>query len=154
MREIIQQFDIQVISRLRKLEVPLARTAIFIVYFWFGFLKLLGISPAAPLVRALFEKTINFMPFSVFYTSFSVFEIVIGIFFLVRGFERLAIFLLGLHLITTILPLIFLPHIAWQAFFVPTLEGQYIIKNVLIAASAVVVGAKLIPMTPMSKTKQ
>lgn len=151
MQEIIQQFDILVISRLRRLEVPLARAAIFLVYFWFGILKFLGVSPAAPLVKDLFEKTINVMPFSVFYTFFSIFEVVIGVLFLIRGLERLAIFLLGLHLIATILPLIFLPHIAWQAFLVPTLEGQYIIKNILIVASAVVVGSKLISLSPSDK---
>ena len=154
MQKIIQKFDTRILSRLQRVEVPLARIAIFIVYFWFGFLKLLGVSPAAPLVQALFEKTIHFMPFTAFYTLFAVFEVAIGLLFLVRGLERLAIFLIGLHLITTILPLIFLPHIAWQAFLVPTLEGQYIIKNVLIAASAVVVGSKLVPIISMGKTKQ
>ncbi len=146
MEKLIQKFDIRIISRFQKLEVPLARIAIFIVYFWFGLLKLFGVSPATSLVQALFEKTIQFMPFATFYTLFAIFEVAIGLLFLVRGLERLAIFLIGLHLITTILPLIFLPHIAWQAFLVPTLEGQYIIKNVLIAASAVVVGSKLIPI--------
>lgn len=67
--------------------------------------------------------------------------------FLTKGFERIAIFLLGLHLFTTILPLIFLPDIAWQAFLAPTLEGQYIIKNILAAAFAVVVGFNLIPLS-------
>ena len=56
---------------------------------------------------------------------------IIGILFIVRGLERLAIFLLGFHLITTILPLIFLPQITWQTFLTPTLEGQYIIKNLV-----------------------
>ena len=71
---------------------------------------------------------------------------VIGVLFLVRGLERLAIFFLALHLVTTALPLIFLPQIAWQSFLVPTLEGQYIIKNILIVALAVVVGSKLVPI--------
>ena len=154
MRELIQKFDIRIISRLQRIEILLARTAIFIVYFWFGLLKLFGVSPAAPLVQALFKKTIHFMPFTTFYTLFAIFEVAIGLLFLVRGLERLAILLIGLHLITTILPLIFLPHIAWQAFLVPTLEGQYIIKNVLIAAIAVVVGSKLVPITSTDKTKQ
>ena len=142
----IQKFDVNIIKHLRKLEVPLARIAIFVVYFWFGLLKLLGMSPATPLVELLFEKTINFMPFPVFFTFLSVFEMVIGVFFLVRGLERLAIFFLALHLVTTALPLIFLPQIAWQGFLVPTLEGQYIIKNILIAALAVAVGSKLVPI--------
>jgi len=143
---LIQKFDIYVISCLRKIEVLLARTAIFIVYFWFGFLKLLGVSPATPLVQALFEKTIWFIPFPTFYFFFSLFEMAIGILFLIRGLERLAIFLLSLHLVTTVLPLFFLPQITWQGFLVPTLEGQYIIKNILIAAMAVVIGSKLVPI--------
>ena len=141
-----RKLDRQIVNRLHKLEVPLARTAIFVVYFWFGLLKLLGVSPAGPLVQSLFEKTIDFMPFAAFYSLFSVFEIAIGVLFIVRGMERLAIFLLGIHLITTALPLVFLPQIAWQSFLVPTLEGQYIIKNILIAAAAVVVGSKLVPI--------
>jgi len=147
MRALIQKFDRYVISSFRQLEVPMARTAIFIVYFWFGLLKLLGMSPAGQLVQALFEKTIWFMPFATFYLFFSLFEMAIGILFLIRGLERLAIFLLGLHLITTILPLFLLSQIAWQGFLVPTLEGQYIIKNILIAAMAVVIGSKLVPIS-------
>ncbi|MBI4250407.1 hypothetical protein HY622_02355 [Candidatus Uhrbacteria bacterium] len=146
MPKLIQRIDKRIINRLQRVETPLARTAIFVVYFWFGFLKLIGVSPAIPLVQALFEKTIPIIPFAVFYTFFSVFEMIIGVLFLIRGFERAAIFLLSLHLIATALPLLFLPHITWQAFLIPTLEGQYIIKNILIAASAVVVGSKLIPM--------
>ncbi|MDP3793296.1 MAG: hypothetical protein Q8R07_00925 [Candidatus Uhrbacteria bacterium] len=128
------------------MEVPLARAAIFVVYFWFGLLKLLGVSPAGPLVQELFQKTVWFVSFPAFYISFSVFEMVIGIIFLVRGWERLAIFLLGLHLLTTILPLVLLSQISWQGFLIPTLEGQYIIKNILIVAAAVVVGSKLVPI--------
>lgn len=146
MKKLIQKFDLHIIHFLWKLEIPLARTVIFIVYFWFGLLKLLGASPATPLVQALFEKTINVIPFTTFYTVFAIFEITIGLLFLVRGLERLSIFLIGLHIITTILPLIFLPNITWQAFLIPTLEGQYIIKNILIAAIAVVIGSKVAPM--------
>lgn len=145
MRNLIRTFDTQIIHRLRELEAPLARIAIFIVYSWFGFLKLLGVSSATPLVQALFERTITFMPFATFYALFALFEMAIGILFLVRGMERLAIFLLGIHLFTTALPLIFLPQLTWLTFLVPTFEGQYIIKNILIAASAVVVGSKLVP---------
>lgn len=130
-----------IIRRLQSLELPLARIAIFIVYFWFGALKLLGLSPATFLVQELFLKTIAFRPFSAFYILFSLFEILIGILFLVRGCERLAVFLIWIHLMIIVLPLFLLSQRTWQAFLVPTLEGQYIIKNILIAAVAVVVGA-------------
>ena len=144
MKKLIKRLDMSIIRWLQTLELPLARFAIFTVYFWFGSLKLFGISPAAPLVQALFERTISFVPFSAFYAVFSLFEVIIGVLFLVRGMERAAVLLIGLHLVTTVMPLIFLPHITWQAFLVPTLEGQYIIKNILIAASAVLVGSRVI----------
>ena len=142
----IQHLDIHIISFLKKVEIPAVRIAIFTVYFWFGMLKLIGASPATPLVHSLFEQTIHFMPFSTFYTLFAVFEMVIGILFLIPKMERVAILLLGLHLITTMLPLLVLPNTTWQGFLIPTLEGQYIIKNVLIIAAAIVIGARVVPM--------
>ena len=144
----IQKCDAYIIRRLQKLEVPMARAAIFIVYVWFGFLKLAGMSPAGPLVQALFQKTIGGVSFPLFYVFFSLFEMVIGIVFLIRGLERVALFLLALHLFTTVLPLIFLPALTWQGFLVPTLEGQYIIKNILIAAIAVIIGSRVVPIRP------
>lgn len=146
MKESVYNFDLAVISRLQKWELPLARAAIFVVYFWFGALKLAGVSPAGPLVRELFQQTISFMPFTAFYTFFSLFEMAIGLIFLVRGWERPAILLLAVHLITTVMPLVLLPPITWQGFLAPTLEGQYIIKNILIVAAAVIVGSKLVPL--------
>src|SRR3989338_7094310 len=70
MKSLALRFDSLVINRLQKLEIPLARTAIFIVYFWFGLLKLLDMSSAGPLVQTFFEKTIWFMPFQTFYFLF------------------------------------------------------------------------------------
>ncbi len=125
-----------------KIEVPFARLAIFVVYFWFGLLKLLGVSPAGAMVEGLFNQTIGFMPFDTFYLLFALFEMLIGLIFLIRGWERVAVALIGLHLITTVMPLFLMPELAWSGFLVPTLEGQYMIKNILIAALAVVVGAK------------
>ena len=154
MSELAKKIDTYSINLFRKCEVSLARIAIFTVYFWFGLLKLIGMSPAAPLVQGLFDRTINFMPFSTFYALFAVFEMAIGILFLIRGLERLAIFTLGLHMVTTIMPLFLMPEFTWQAFLVPTLEGQYIIKNILIIACAVVVGSKIVPKSSSSQTPQ
>jgi len=131
------------VSLSQRIDVRLGRFAIFLVYFWFGFLKLIGLSPAGPLVLALFEKTLGFMmPFPIFYSLFAVFEMAIGILFLIKGFEKLAFLFLAIHIFTTVLPLILLPSIAWNAPFVPTLEGQYILKNILIVSVAVFIAAR------------
>ncbi len=60
--------------------------------------------------------------------------------------ERLVIPLLALHMITTFMPLFLLPSITWAGFFVPTLEGQYIIKNLVIIAAAIGIAAQLHPL--------
>lgn len=143
---LLKKIDLSILNTLRRIEVPLARLAIFVVYFWFGALKLLGVSPAGPLVQELFDVAIISIPFPAFYMAFAIFEMIIGLAFLVRGWERVAIFLLMAHLATAALPLIVLPHITWQGFLVPTIEGQYIIKNILIAALAIVIGSRLAPL--------
>ncbi|GIW65931.1 MAG: hypothetical protein KatS3mg094_450 [Candidatus Parcubacteria bacterium] len=135
--------DETIIKFLKKIWQPLSKISLFIVFFYFGFLKVLGLSPATPLVEALFQKTLNFFPFSYFIIFFGLFEMLIGLAFIIPHLERLAIFLLIIHMITTFMPLILLPQISWQKFLVPTLEGQYIIKNLVIISLAFVIGAHL-----------
>jgi uncharacterized membrane protein YkgB len=106
------------------------------VYGWFGLLKVIAVSPANPLVNSLLQKTLPFITFDQFIVVFGVLEVVIGVLWLIPRLERVAAIFLGLHLVTTLMPLIVLPSITWQGWGVPTLEGQYIIKNVLIMAAA------------------
>ncbi|CAN5136074.1 DoxX family protein [soil metagenome] len=142
----LKKFDRSFIHLLRKISLPLSRFAIFLIYFWFGILKVVGASPASPMVLSLLSKTMPFMSPGLFLMMFGLFEVFIGIAFLVPGLERVAILLLCIHLITTILPLYFLPELAWSSPFVPTLEGQYIIKNILIAALGVGIASHLHPI--------
>ncbi len=148
MKNLIQKIDNFLIKDFQKLELTLVKFSIFLVYFYFGFLKFINKSPAEPLIEALFHKTLaKFISFSDFYPFFALFEMLIGILFLIRGLERIAILFLFLHLLMTFLPLLLLPQITWQSFFVPTLQGQYIIKNVLLIALAIVIGSKLRPIS-------
>jgi uncharacterized membrane protein YkgB len=137
----IYRIDHAVIRFFRRISIPLARISLFVIYFWFGILKVIGLSPASGLVYALHAQTIPFVPFYAFYIAFALFECLIGILFLIKGAERIVIPLLLVHLFTTILPLIFLPHMVWQQWFVPTLEGQYIIKNLALITAAIAIAA-------------
>jgi uncharacterized membrane protein YkgB len=140
------RIDHEIIHFLRKAFIPTARLALFVVYFWFGALKLAGLSPAGPIVYDLFERTIHFMSFDTFYVLFALFEMTIGIFFLFPHVIRIAIPLLVMHMITTFLPLVLLSSTTWQGFLTPTLEGQYIIKNLVIMAVAIGVASHAHPM--------
>ncbi len=126
--------------------MPLARGAIFIIYFWFGALKLIGASPASPMVAELLQRTIPFLSFEIFIVCLGLYEIAIGILFLIPRMERLVMLLLLPHLIVTALPLVFLPALTWRGILIPTLEGQYIIKNLAIVALALTIASHLRPV--------
>lgn len=145
MHKLILKFDQTVIHLAQKYTPVVARFALFTVYFWFGLLKVLGLSPAGPLVAALLQKTIPFLTPEQFIFYFGWLEMAIGLLFLIPQLSRAVILILALHLITTAGPLVLLPQITWQGWFVPTLEGQYIIKNLLIIATAMGITANLKP---------
>ena len=121
--------------------IAFGRIALFIVYFWFGILKTFLISPANPLINRLMGATYlsHIMSFDTFIILFACFEMLIGILFLFKKTAKAALVLMMLHMITTTLPLIFLPEMTWQGFLTPTLEGQYIIKNIILIALALLV---------------
>jgi uncharacterized membrane protein YkgB len=49
-------------------------------------------------------------------------------------------------MVTTFMPLFLIPQETWAGFFVPTLEGQYIIKNFVLIAAAIGIAANLHPL--------
>jgi len=126
--------------------MPLARVAIFVIYFWFGILKLFNLSPASPLAQALTAKTIGLQHYNLAFNILAVYECVVGILFLFPKATRIVIPLLFIHMIIVCSPLILVPHLAWSRPFVPTLEGQYIIKNVAIIALAIGIAAQTRPL--------
>lgn len=118
------------------------RISLGIIFIWFGLLKPLGISPAEPLLL----KTVSWLPFFEPKTWLSVigwWEVIIGVCFLFRPTIRIAIALLAMQMVGTFMPLVVLPSVTFQTSGFPyalTMEGQYIIKNLLIISSALVIG--------------
>ncbi len=115
----------------------LLRYSLAIIFIWFGLLKPLGMSPAADLVA----NTVYWLPPDVFLPILGWWEVAIGVGLLFRPLIRMALFLLFLHLPGTALPLLLLPDVCFSKFPIGlTLEGQYIIKNLLIISAAIVIG--------------
>lgn len=118
------------------------RLSLGIIFIWFGILKPFGISPAEPLLL----KTVSWLPFfqpKTWLVIIGWWEVAIGVFFLFRPTIRIAIALLAIQMVGTFLPLFILPFVTFQAEYfpyAPTMEGQYIIKNLLIISAALVVG--------------
>ena len=121
----------------------LIRISLFIIFFWFGLLKPLGLSAAEQLVL----DTVYWMPLFSAHTWLSIigwWEGVIGLCFLFEKTTKIALLLLLLQMTGTFMPLVILPDITFQNsnFFTPTLEGQYILKNILIIAAALIISNK------------
>ncbi len=143
---ILQTIDTHIINFFKKHWLMVARISLAIVFIWFGGLKVLGLSPASTLVQELFNTTVTFVPFDTFYILFAWFEVIIGVLFLFPKMTRIVIPLLFIHMITTFGPLVLLPSETWDGFMIPTLTGQYIIKNLVIIAVAMGIAAHVIPV--------
>jgi hypothetical protein len=120
----------------RRLQSTAARLALGLEYAWFGALKVCGASPATKLVVTLLARTLPFCPAHGFLVALGAAEVALGLSFWVPAFTRVSVACVVLHLCATALPLALLPDMTWAAPFVPTLEGQYILKNAVLFALA------------------
>ncbi len=134
--------DRRVRECLERIGFPFLRLALALVFVWFGLLKPLDASPANDLVK----RTIYWLPPDLFLPLLGWWEVAIGLCLLWRPLVRLGVLLLFLQMPGTFLPLFILPEVCFQrAPFVLTMEGQYIVKNLVLIAAAIVVGARVPP---------
>lgn len=121
------------------------RYSVAVIFIWFGALKPFFASPANELVK----RTVYWIQPDIFLPILGWWEVAIGICFLFRPLLRAGLLLLALQLPGTFLPLLVLPHVCFERIpFVPTMEGQYIIKNLLIIGAALVIGGTVNPAPP------
>jgi len=126
-------------KKMEKHSINLMRIALAIIYIWFGGLKITGMSPAEELV----EQTVYWFKPEVFTPILGLFELLIGLGLLIKQFIPYTIALLLLHMSATLFPIFILRTICFDAFpYCPTLVGQYIIKNLVLIAGALVVAGK------------
>lgn len=124
--------------------LTLLRVALGIIFLWFGALKLIpGVSPAEVLAgRTIETLTFGIVPASVAVPVLALWEVAIGVGLLLGRWMRLTLGLLFVQMLGTITPLFLFPDETWVRFpLVPTLEGQYIIKNIVLVSAAIVLGA-------------
>lgn len=142
-QSVFERIDTRITRWMARYSLDVLRFALGVIFIWFGALKFIpGLSPAEELVR----NTIYFVNPDFFIPILAAWEVVIGVGFLSGFFtnklQRATILLLFLQMIGAALPLVLLPEVVWTNFpFVLTLEGQYIVKNLVIIGSALVIGA-------------
>lgn len=124
--------------------ILLLRVSVGVVFLWFGFLKFFpGISPAEGLAtRTIAVLTLDLIPQDIAILILAAWECLIGVGLISGVFMRGTLLLLWLQMLGTITPIILFPgEVFTHVPYAPTLEGQYIIKNLVLISSGIVIGA-------------
>jgi len=139
-----EQIDITLTRWMARRGILFLRISVGIVFFWFGVLKFFpNLSPAQDLAARTIETlTFGVVPPSISLPVLAAWECLIGIGLISGRFMRVTLLLLILQMAGTITPLFLFPSETWTVFpIAPTLEGQYIIKNIVLVSAAIVIGA-------------
>ena len=140
----LEPIDLRVTSWMARHGVTITRVALGIVFLWFGVIKFVpGWSPAAALATRTIERlTFGLLQPAISLPVLAAWETLIGLGLLTGRYLRATLALLFLQMPGTVLPLFFFPRETFIAFpHAPTLEGQYIVKNLVLVAAGLVVGA-------------
>jgi uncharacterized membrane protein YkgB len=141
MRSIISRVDDVVIPFLRRWGVTTLRISLAVVFIWFGALKVFGVSPVVDLVAS----TVYWVDPDWFVPALGVVEILVGIGLAARRWLRLVLLVLAGQMVGTFLVFVLLPEIAFQDGnpLKLTVEGEFVIKNLVLLAAGMVVGASI-----------
>lgn len=122
------------------------RVSLGTVFLWFGVLKFFpGLSPAEDLAaRTITALTFGAVGPAVSLPVLATWETAIGLGLVTGRCLRAALLLLFAQMAGTVLPLFFFPGETWSRLpYAATLEGQYIIKNLVLVSAGLVIGATL-----------
>ncbi|MCI0450739.1 MAG: DoxX family protein [Chlorobi bacterium] len=136
--------DRRITSWMSTYGITLLRISLGIVFLWFGVLKFF---PGASAAMQLATKTISAISFGIIKPGVSIIllatlETLIGLGLISGKFLRITLFLLFMQMVGTITPLFLFPNETFNSVpFLPTLEGQYIIKNIVLISAGIVIGS-------------
>lgn len=124
--------------------MTLLRVSIGIIYVWFGALKYFpNLSPADQLAKDTIHLiTFGLIPSNVSIILLALWETSLGAVLIIGAWQRAVFYVLLLHMICTFVPLFFFAEVSFTTLpYGFTLVGQYIMKNLIIIAAALVLNA-------------
>ena len=139
-----QALDLAIVRWMARFGPVLLRVTLGIVFVWFGILKFFpNVSPAQELAtRTITVLTTGLVPDWLALPLLAAWECLIGLGLLLGRGLRGILFLLYVQMLGTLTPLVLFPSEVFAVIpYVPTLEGQYIIKNLVMISAGIVVGA-------------
>jgi uncharacterized membrane protein YkgB len=129
---------------LARYSVDALRISLGLIFFGFGVLKFVpGLSPAESLAaRTLDILTFGLVPERIGLVGVAALETTIGLLLLSGRGLRVALALLAVELVGILSPIVLLPTEMFRGVLAPTLAGQYVIKDITLAAAGMVVAAQ------------
>ena len=142
-RTTFQAIDTRVTHWLAEHGLTFLRISIGVIFFWFGVLKFWpGLSPADQLATDTIDKlSFGLMPDDLARIMLATLETAIGVGLITGKSMRFTLLMLVGQMLGTVTPLVLFLDVTWSGLFVPTLEGQYILKNVVLVSAALAIGA-------------
>lgn len=140
------KIETQITDWMARNGIFLLRLAIGIVFVWFGAQKFFkDMSPAESLaVRTISKLCFYILADGAIRYGLAIFEVLIGVGIMFRLYLRTTLFLLFVHMLGAFTPLFLFPEEIFVRFpFFLSLEGQYIVKNIVILAGVIVIGATI-----------
>lgn len=142
----LNKLDISITAWMNRNGLFLLRISMGIVFVWFGVLKFFpGVSVAQDLaIRTIELLTFGLVPEVLIINGLAFWEVLIGVGLISGKFMKATLLLLFLQMIGTFTPVFLFPSEVFNIIpYAPTLEGQYIIKNIVIISAAMVIWGNL-----------
>ncbi|HEY5543557.1 MAG TPA: DoxX family membrane protein [Candidatus Binatia bacterium] len=144
LRSLFNTVDNLLTALMARYGITVLRVSVGIVFLWFGFLKFFpGLSPAQDLAgKTIDVLTFGLVPTKIALMTLAAWECAVGLGLVFGVFLRATLALLWLQMIGAAAPLFLFPNESFTLIpYAPTLEGQYIIKNLVLVSAGLVVGA-------------
>ncbi|WP_422860404.1 doxx family protein [Flagellimonas sp. S174] len=129
---------------LRPWPIAFVRISIGIVFLWFGVLKFFpNTSPAETMAQRTMDKlTLGLISSEMNYLILAIIETVFGLFLIGNIFKKMIVPLTLGHLIMTFSPILLFPSEVFTGILIPTLLGQYIIKNLVLFSALLLINQR------------
>ena len=140
----LARVDRSVTHWMAKHGVDIVRIALGVIFLWFGVLKFF---PGVSSEEAIATRTMGVLSSGLLSPGVSrvllaTWECAIGLGLLTHKALRITLLLLFTQMLGTLMPLLIFPGETFTRIpLVPSLQGQFIIKNLVLISAAIVVGA-------------
>lgn len=137
-KETVKQIEKTAIREMRNWGIWLLRVGLGIVFLWFGLLKIFNVSPVTHIIEKTYTFTIDY---PVIIILLGVLEVLIGLGLILKMYLKITLILLWLQIAGVLLSVLFNPSLFFDGnpFFL-TLEGEFVVKNLVILAASIVIG--------------